>query len=109
MPGFVKTQKDEKKWNFAKKQSKSKGLKGRNFYAYANSIFHKMKNENNNSADYESFKKWLKNHSLLKPIKKAKFDTQKISFKDTSGKPLYPKKDSITVWGAPKDYNYIRN
>lgn len=60
--------------------------------------------------DYLSFKKtWydnIKNKSssekMLTRPKKNKFDSTKEKQRG------YKKKDLITVWGAPRDFNYIR-
>jgi len=43
MPGFVKTAADEKVWSKAKNIAKDRGLSGDSMYAYANAVFHKMK------------------------------------------------------------------
>lgn len=121
MPGFVKTQKDEDIWKKAKKQAKKKGLKGDSFYAYANTVFHRMKGieENKEVFDHEEdslagFKTWFdslpkKERKMLKRTGKNKFDSTKEIQPDADGKPLYKKKEKVTVWGAPKDFNYIRN
>lgn len=73
-------------------------------------------------ADHEegnlsSFKTWfddIENKSeserMLTRIGKNKFDTTKE--KQTipgSKKSIFPKKDKVTVWGAPSSYSYIRN
>jgi len=47
---------------------------------------------------------------MLTRVGKNKFDTTKE--KQTipgSKKPIFPKKDTVTVWGAPKDFSYVRN
>lgn len=107
MPGFVKTQRDEEVWQKAKdiaKKADLKPKKGRTktqtFWAFTNSLFHKMKNEVHASEQepyLTDFKTWFDNHpDILKRIPKNKFDTTK----EKGGK--------ITVWGAPKDHNYTR-
>lgn len=74
------------------------------------------------TADHEEdnisdFKTWFdkinkesESDKMLTRIKKNKFDTTKE--KQTipgSKKSVFPKKDKVTVWGAPKNYSYIRN
>jgi len=45
---------------------------------------------------------------MLTRIPKNKFDTTMEKQKGAKGKPIFPKADKVTVWGAPQDYSYIR-
>lgn len=120
MPGFIKTQEDEKIWKKAKNLTKKRGISKKNtnsFYAYTNSIFQKIKNgkKNENKIDHEknymtSFKTWFNKidktsstDKFLTKIKKNKFDTT-LEKPDVKGN----KKHTVTVWGAPSSYDYIR-
>lgn len=83
---------------------------------------HAQKEDPENIVDHEDdnisdFKTWFDkidkksdSDKMLTRIKKNKFDTTKE--KQTipgSKKSIFPKKDTVTVWGAPRDKNYIRN
>lgn len=60
MPGFVRSDEDEKKWSKAKSVAKEKGLSGDSMYAYANAVFHRMKGKK----DLDESKYDLPDHKL---------------------------------------------
>jgi len=65
---------------------------------------------------FSNFKTWFDNkekksesEKLLTRVEKNKFDTTKEKHTiPGSKKSIYPKKDKITVWGAPDSFSYIR-
>jgi len=59
---------------------------------------------------FDDIEKTSQSDRMLTRPEKNKFDTTKE--RQTipgSKKSVFPKKDKVTVWGAPKDFNYIRN
>jgi hypothetical protein len=111
MPGFVKTKKDEKKWEKAKRIAKSKSLSGKKMYAFSNYLFHRMK-ETNNFEDEKYFNILFERQSecekMLSPIFKCRYDTRYIRQRVPGSKKfIYKKPDKITVWGCPSSNNYV--
>ncbi len=70
--------------------------------------------EGRNMADFKTWfdeideRKKSSSDKMLTRIPKNKFDTTMEKQKGANGKPIFPKADKITVWGAPSDSNYIR-
>jgi len=76
MPGFVKTAKDEELWSKAKEIATQKfgNAKSDSFYAYANTVFHRMKgldestpgfiNNLDEDKQYETIKKYVLEHPV---------------------------------------------
>ncbi len=70
--------------------------------------------EDENISDFKTWfdkiDKQSESDKMLTRIKKNKFDTTKEKHTiPGSSKSIFSKKDNVTVWGSPEDYNYIRN